>query len=41
MINDLLDDIKKLVKGFELLEMLEKALKERDPVNLEEDAKYS
>ena len=39
--NQLIQQLSKSVKGRELLEMLEKALKESDPADLEEDAKYT
>ena len=39
--NQLIQQLSKSVKGRELLEMLEKALKENDPADLEEDAKYT
>ena len=39
--NQLIQQLSKSVKGRELLEMLEKALKESGPADLEEDAKYT
>ena len=39
--NQLVQELLKSGKGSELLEMLEKALKENDPADLEEDAKYT
>ena len=39
--NQLVQQLSKSGKGRELLEMLEKALKESDPADLEEDAKYT
>ena len=39
--NQLIQQLSKSVKGRELLEMLEKALKQSDPADLEEDAKYT
>ena len=39
--NQLIQQLSKSVKGRELLEMLEKAQKESDPADLEEDAKYT
>ena len=39
--NQLIQQLSNSVKGRELLEMLEKALKESDPADLEEDAKYT
>ena len=38
---ELVQELLKTVKGRELLEMLEKALKESDPADLKEDAKYT
>ena len=39
--NQLIQQLSKSVKGRELLEMLETALKQSDPADLEEDAKYT
>ena len=39
--NQLDQELLNSVKGREMLEMLEKALKESDPADLEEDAKYT
>ena len=38
---EFIQQLSKSGKGRELLEMLEKALKESDPADLEEDAKYT
>ena len=39
--NQLIQQLSKSGKGREVLEMLEEALKESDPADLEEDAKYT
>ena len=39
--NQLVQELLKSVEGRELLDMLEKALKESDPADLEENAKYT